>query len=235
MTKNFWQDLPKPIMALAPMEDVTDTVFRQRITILGKPDVMFTEFTNVEGAQSDGSDQVTKRLKFVPEERPLVAQIWGITPEDYYKTAKMIVDLGFDGLDINFGCPVKKIIQKGACSALIKNPELAKEIVLATKEGLDGKLPLSIKTRIGFDKIDTENWIGFLLSQCQPDALTVHARTVKEESKVPVHFEELKKVSDIRNSLSKAKLKKLSTNEKIALWKKYIVKHIIKTVPTQPT
>jgi tRNA-dihydrouridine synthase len=203
---NFWNDFTKPIMALAPMEEVTDTVFRRLIADIsgaGRPDVMFTEFTSCEGVQSVGQAQVIKRLRYHECERPLVAQVWGITPEDYYKTAQLVVELGFDGIDINMGCPVKKIIKNGACSALIKTPTLAKEIVQASREGLAGKIPLSIKTRIGFSMIQTEEWCGFLLSECRPDALTVHGRTVKEASKVPNHWDEVGKVVKLRDELQK--------------------------------
>ncbi len=199
---NFWKILNKPIFALAPMEDVTDTVFRKIVVECGKPDVMFTEFTNTEGLQSVGQSHVIHRLKYSEVERPLVAQIWGITPQNYYDSARLIVKMGFDGLDINFGCPVKKVIKAGACSALIKNPDLAKEIIQATKEGLGGNIPLSIKTRIGFNRISTEEWIGFLLEVGQPAALTIHGRTVKEMSKVPVHWNEIGKAIDLRNQLS---------------------------------
>ena len=199
-TQSFWHRLAKPIMILAPMEDVTDTVFRRIIADCGRPDVMFTEFTNCEGAQSVGQAQVVKRLKYTEIERPLVAQIWGVTPEDYYKTAVLIRGLGFDGIDINMGCPVRKIIKQGACSALIKNPSLAKEIVEATKEGA-GELPLSIKTRIGFSSIQTEEWLGFILRECRPEVLTVHGRTVKEASKVPNHWDEIGKVASLNREL----------------------------------
>jgi nifR3 family TIM-barrel protein len=200
LSVNFWDRLPKTFLVLAPMEDVTDTVFRQIVSRCGKPDVMFTEFTNCEGAQSVGQAKVVKRLKYTEKERPLVAQIWGISPEDYYKTAILIKELGFDGIDINMGCPVKKIIKQGACSALIKNPNLALEIVQATKEGAQS-LPLSIKTRIGFNTIETESWIGFLLEKCSPAALTIHGRTVKEGSRVPCHWDEIAKVVTINQRL----------------------------------
>lgn len=201
---NLWKELPKPFFALAPMEEVTDTVFRQIVTSCYPPNVYFTEFTNCEGLQSDGFEKVSQRLKFTQKEQPLVAQVWGITPDDYFKSAKLITEMGFAGLDINMGCPVKKIIQKGACSALIKNPSLALEIIQATKEGLQGKIPLSIKTRIGFDQITTENWIGFLLEKGKPNCLTIHGRTVKEESKVPNHWEEIAKAVEFKNTISPA-------------------------------
>ena len=203
---NFWENLPKPIFALAPMEDVTDTVFRRLLREINstedsiRPDVMFTEFTSVEGIESEGAEMVMKRLKYTEVERPLVAQIWGITPENYFNSAKKIAELGFDGIDINMGCPVKKIIKKGACSALIESHSLAKEIVEATKEGSNG-LPVSVKTRIGFKTIQTEDWIGFLLAETIPVTLTVHGRTVKELSKVPNHWDEIGKAVKLRDEI----------------------------------
>jgi len=203
MNRKFsWKNLPKPFFALAPMEDVTDTVFRQIVASCGRPDVMFTEFTNVEGLASEkGHSKVVHRLDYQEIEKPLIAQIWGITPEHYYIASKLALEKGFDGLDINMGCPVKKIIAKGACSALIQNHNLANEIIQAAKEGGEG-LEISVKTRIGFDKIDTENWIGNLLNQ-NLDALTVHTRTVKDLSKVPARHEELTKVMELKKSLNK--------------------------------
>ena len=118
---NIWQQLPRPIFILAPMEDVTDTVFRQIISSVGRPHLYFTEFTNVDGFLSEGREQVAQRLRFEKEEKPLIAQIWGLRPENFYKAAQEIADMGFDGIDLNMGCPQKDVISKGACSALINN------------------------------------------------------------------------------------------------------------------
>lgn len=196
--QSFWQVLPKPFFVLAPMEEVTDTVFRQIISSCGQPDVMVSEFTSVEGLASEiGRSKVIHRLQYTPSEHPLVAQIWGITPEHYYQAGVYAKEQGFAGLDINMGCPVKKVIKQGACSALIKNPTLASDIIQAAKEGA-GDIPVSVKTRIGFSEIQTEEWIGFLL-QHQLDALTVHGRTVKELSDYPAHWDEIGKVVQLRN------------------------------------
>lgn len=195
----IWEQFKKPIFILAPMEDVTDTVFRQILLKTGRPSLFFTEFTNVDGMESAGREQVTKRLKFLPEEKPLIAQIWGITPENFYKAAQEIQAMGFDGIDLNMGCPQKDVTSHGACSALIKNHSLATEIIKATQEGA-GDLPVSVKTRIGYSTIQTEEWIGFLLSHNLP-ALTVHGRTVKEMSKVPAHWDEIGKAVAIRDRL----------------------------------
>jgi nifR3 family TIM-barrel protein len=198
---NFWQILPKPFFVLAPMEEVTDTVFRRIISSCGRPDVMVTEFTSVEGLASEiGRSKVIHRLQYTPEEQPLVAQIWGITPEHYYQAGVYAREQGFAGLDINMGCPVKKVIKQGACSALIKNPNLVSDIIKAAKEGAQD-IPVSVKTRIGFGEIQTEEWIGFLL-QHNLDALTVHGRTVKELSDYPAHWDEIGKAVELKNQLS---------------------------------
>lgn len=196
---NFWTKLAKPILILAPMDDVTDTVFRQIVVSAARPTIFFTEFTNCDGLMSVAQEKLLPRLSFVPEERPIVAQIWGANPENYTKTARLLVKLGFDGIDINMGCPVHAIHKQGACGALIKNPELAAKIIAATKKGA-GKLPVSVKTRIGFSQIETESWITHLLKQ-DIAALTVHGRTVKEMSKVPAHWGEIAKAVEIRNQL----------------------------------
>lgn len=198
---SFWTRLPKPFVVLAPMEDVTDFVFREVVAnYLPRPDVMFTEFTNVEALNSEGFDKTIYRFKFSESQRPVVAQIWGLKPENYYKTAKIIVDMGFDGIDINMGCPDKAVVKIGACSALINNQPLAKEIILATKEGAK-KLPVSVKTRIGLTEIVTKEWITFLLEQ-NLDAITIHGRTSKQMSDVPANWTEIGKAVQIRNKIS---------------------------------
>ena len=182
------------------MEDVTDTVFRQIITDCGKPDVFFTEFTNVEGICSRGRHKVAKRLKFTDIERPIVAQIWGNDPKNYLETAKLIKEMKFDGIDINMGCPEKSIVKKGSCAALINNHSLAREIILATRAGAGG-LPISVKTRIGIKNIQTEEWSTFLLN-LNLQALIIHGRTALEMSDVPAHWEEIGKVVKLRDALN---------------------------------
>lgn len=198
--ENFWKDLQKPFFVQAPMEDVTDTVFRQMLARCGRPDVFFTEFTNVDGMFSDGRELVEQRLRYTEVERPLVAQVWGDKPEHFFKAAQHITELGFDGIDINMGCPQKDVVRKGLCAALIENHSHAQEIIEAVKEG--SKLPVSVKTRIGINKICTEDWIGFLLG-FDLAALTIHGRTVKEMSVVPAHWDEIAKATALRNNLKK--------------------------------
>ena len=162
------------------MEDVTDTVFRQIVREVGPPDLLMTEFTSTNGLCSGGRAKVVGRLRFVPEERPLIAQIWGTRPENFRRVAGEIREMGFDGVDINMGCPVRKIIKGGGCGALINNPILAGELISAAREGA-GPLPVSIKTRIGVTRPNAEEWLGFLLAQGIA-ALTVHGRTVSQQS-----------------------------------------------------
>lgn len=196
---NFWTKLKKPILIQAPMEDVTDTVFRQIIAKCGKPNVFFTEFTNVEGLCSRGYDKVAKRLIFTPVERPIVAQLWGKTPEKFFEAAKLTKLKGFDGIDINMGCPEKSVVKKGTGAGLINNFKLVEEIVAATRKGAGG-LPVSVKTRIGIKEIQTEEWISFLLG-LKLDALIIHGRTVQEMSDVPCHWDEIGKVVKLRNAM----------------------------------
>ncbi len=198
--KFSWANLPKPFFALAPMEGGTDTVFRQVVNSCGRPDVSYTEFTNCEGILSKGKEEVGKRLVHTDGEKPLIAQIWGSKPESFYEVAKILTKMGFDGIDLNMGCPERTVVTHGCCSALIENPSLAKEMIEATKQGA-GNLPVSVKTRIGFKTIKTEEWIGFLLEQ-HIAALTVHFRTQKEMSLVPAHWEEAEKVATLRNAIA---------------------------------
>ena len=202
--KSVWERIPRPIFSLAPMEDVTDTVFRQVINDCGRPDIYFTEFTNVDGMNSRGDEKVSQRLQFEKNEKPIIAQLWGVTPDNFYLAAKRIVAMGYDGIDLNMGCPQRDVTRHGACSALIKNHTLAKEIIDATKSGADN-LPVSVKTRIGYGKIQTEEWLGFLLEQDLP-LITVHGRTAAEMSKVPAHWDEIGKVVKMRDDMGKQTL-----------------------------
>lgn len=259
-----YYNLTKPFFVLAPMDDVTDTVFRQIISNLpnprqasevqgeseqrtepytkygegaaedstpqfaassgkvgglaGKqggvargfgPDLFFTEFVSVDGLQSAGRSRLLKKLKFVEGETALVAQLWGLKPENFEAVADQIAsgelarELGlpdgcnFVGVDLNMGCPAKSEVQNGACSALIKNRPLAHEIIEATRKGLAGRLPLSVKTRLGFSEVDL-TWIEFLLDH-DLNMLTIHGRTRKEMSKVPAHWDLIGECAKLRN------------------------------------
>lgn len=191
----------KPILSLAPMDDVTDVVFRQVVAEVAPPDVFFTEFTNCDALWSPGREVHGRRLLFTEDQRRIVAQIWGAKPENYYKTAQLLVEKGFDGIDINMGCPDKAVRASGACSALIENRTLAAEIIAATKEGA-GELPVSVKTRLGVKQTITEDWIGWLLEQ-DLAALAIHGRTVAQMSKVPADWEEIGRAVELRDEMQK--------------------------------
>ncbi len=189
------------------MDDVTDTVFRQVIADIAPPDIFFTEFTNVDGLQSPGRPRVQIKLKHTKKEQPLIAQIWGINPENYRLTAEQIVnnEYGqFAAVDINMGCPVKDVIKNGACSALINDRELTEKIIKATKDGLQGKLPISVKTRLGYSEVDF-SWHEFLLKQ-GIDILTIHGRTKAEMSKVPARWEDINEVRKLRDKIAPSTL-----------------------------
>ena len=204
MDRGFWDKLEKPILALAPMMDVTDNAFRQIVSRCSYPSVMWTEFVSATGLCSAGKDFLVKRfLRFKKQERPLVAQLFGDNPDDFYEAAKIIRKLKFDGIDINMGCPEKKIVAQASGAALILDPELARNIILATKKGA-GDLPVSIKIRLGYTKIDWQNWISVLL-EAKPVVITVHGRTRKEMSKVPNHWGEIAKIAKfVKNKVSQS-------------------------------
>jgi tRNA-dihydrouridine synthase len=214
--QNCWNkhhNTNKPFFVLAPMEDVTDMVFRQIVKKAnnGKPEIVVTEFTNCDGICSVGQSRIIHRLKYNPDtERPIIAQIWGKTPENYYQTAKLCLELGFDGVDINMGCPEKNVIRQGACSALIRNQDLAKQIIEAVQNGVENKIPVSVKTRIGFFTIQTEEWFSFLLEQ-NLQAITVHGRTVKGSDE-PANWEEIGKVVRLKNQRQATQLEEKKQN-----------------------
>ncbi|MEZ5199065.1 MAG: tRNA-dihydrouridine synthase [Bacteroidales bacterium] len=212
METNFWTDLKKPVFTLAPMEDVTDTVFREVVLSVSDPDclhVLFSEFTSTDGLCHEvGGPKVKHRLQINDTERNLlkknkvkiVAQIWGTKPEKFCEATKIICEEGlFDGIDINMGCPVKKIVKQGGCSALIHQPELAKDIIRATQEV--SNIPVSVKTRIGINKVVTEEWISHLL-ETNPAVITIHGRIQKQQSEGLADWNEVKKAVRLRDQLS---------------------------------
>ena len=194
MVKGFWEK-NNPIFVLAPMADVTDQAFRRIIAKYGKPDAMWTEFVSCDGLCSKGKEALIKTLEFTDAERPIVAQFFGAKPENFYKCAQLAAELGFDGIDINMGCPDKKVEKQGAGAALIRDYKLAKKIILETKRGA-GNLPVSVKTRIGYNSDILDEWLPRLL-ETEPAAITIHARTRKEMSKVPAHWEAIARAVEI--------------------------------------
>jgi tRNA-dihydrouridine synthase len=194
------------------MDDVTDTVFRQIIDSCAAPDLYFTEFVNADGLQSPGRSKLLKKLRFTTAEQPLIAQIWGREPDNFYKTARQLADgtlarelglpngINFAGVDLNMGCPQKNEIKNGTCAALINDRPLAEKIIDATKEGLAGDLPLSIKTRLGFKNVDM-SWIEFLLSK-KINMLTIHGRTKVQKSKVLADWDSIGQVRELRDQIS---------------------------------
>lgn len=205
-TTGFWGKLPKPFFCLAPMADVTDAAFRRLIAAYGKPDVMWTEFVSVSGLLSPGREVLKKDLEYTEAERPIVAQIFGNDPEQFRQVAEMLVPMGFDGIDINMGCPDRNVEKQGGGASLIKDPIRAQRIIEATRQGTiaAGKeLPISVKTRVGYNKIELDTWLPMLL-ECQPAAVTIHARTRKEMSKVPARWEHVRDAVLMRDKMGSA-------------------------------
>lgn len=196
---NFWQSYNKVIAIQAPMEDVTDAAFRKIIANNGKPDIMMSEFTSADGIVSPGFERLKDRLLYDESERPIVLQLFSSKPDKMFKAAEIASKYGFDGIDINMGCPDKNVCGQGSGAALIKNPELAKDLIKAALDGGQG-IPVSVKTRIGFTYINFQSWIPNLLEQ-PISGLTVHLRTRKEMSKVPAHWEFAKEIAEIKNSI----------------------------------
>lgn len=200
MMNNFWADLPKPFFILAPMEDVTDVVFRHVVKKAGAPDVFFTEFTNSDSyCHPDGKDSVRGRLVFTEDEQPMIAHIWGDKPEFFREMSLGLAEMGFKGVDINMGCPVPNVAGRGKGSGLILRPEVAAELIEAAKAG---GLPVSVKTRIGYAEIaELEDWITHLLKQDIAN-LSVHLRTRNEMSKVDAHWDLIPQIMEIRDRIA---------------------------------
>lgn len=221
----FWRYLPRPFFVLAPMANVTDFAFRSMIAKYGKPDVMWNEFVSADGLCSVGKEKLMIDLKFSDKERPIVAQLFTGHPKEMKEAAKLCAELGFDGLDINMGCPDRAVEKQGGGSALIREPKKALQVLQSAREGwleilignmsraktaknnfdsslISGKdLPISIKTRLGYNKIDLD-WLKFLFEQNLP-ALTIHLRTRKEMSDVPAHWELVPEIVRLRDEAQK--------------------------------
>ncbi|BAC12739.1 hypothetical conserved protein [Oceanobacillus iheyensis HTE831] len=200
MIDNFWRDLPRPFFVLAPMEDVTDVVFRHVVTEAARPDVFFTEFTNSESyCHPDGRQSVRGRLTFTEDEQPIVAHIWGDKPEYFRQMSIGMAEMGFKGLDINMGCPVANVAGNGKGSGLINRPEIAAELIQAAKAG---GLPVSVKTRLGYTYIDEwKEWLKHVLEQDIVN-LSIHLRTRKEMSKVDAHWELIPEIKKLRDEIA---------------------------------
>ena len=198
---NFWSQFKKGFTCLAPMEGVTDIAFRQVVAKAARPDIFFTEFTNVNSYSSEkGRPNALERLRYEPVERPIVAQIWGKNPEMFAETVAAVRDHGYEAVDINMGCPDRHVVATGGGSGLIRTPELAVEILRAAQK-VDG-ITVSVKTRLGYTKTDEwRPWLSVLLNE-HPAALTIHLRTKKEMSKVDAHYELVPEIVQLKNELS---------------------------------
>ncbi|MFT8391886.1 MAG: tRNA-dihydrouridine synthase [Sporolactobacillus sp.] len=204
MIDNFWRDLPRPFFILAPMEEVTDVVFRHVVGEAARPDVFFTEFANTESyCHPEGINSVRGRLTFTADEQPLVAQIWGDKPECFRQMSIGLAKQGFSGVDINMGCPVPNVTRNGKGSGLILRPGVAADIVQAAKAG---GLPVSVKTRLGYtDVSEWRDWLTHLLKQDIAN-LTIHLRTRAEMSKVDAHWDLIPEIKQLRDQVAPATL-----------------------------
>lgn len=200
MKENFWRELPRPFFILAPMEEVTDVVFRHVVSEAASPDVFFTEFTNTESyCHPEGRKSVRGRLTFTEDEQPIVAHIWGDKPEFFREMSMDMAKLGFKGIDINMGCPVPNVTQHGKGSGLILRPEVAADLIQAAKAG---GLPVSVKTRLGFSEVDEwREWLTHILKQDIAN-LSIHLRTRKEMSKVDAHWELIPEIKKLRDEVA---------------------------------
>ena len=209
---NFWQQLlekrkitGKPFFALAPMADVTDASFRKIIAKYGKPDITWTEFVSADGlAHPVGRQKLMEDLKYSEIERPIIVQLFSSNPENMRMACKFCAELGFDGIDINMGCPDRTIEKQGCGSAMIKTPDRAIAVIEAAKQGIAdaGKIiPVSVKTRVGYSREEIDTWITLLLKQ-NLSALTVHARTRKDLSQIPANWNYISRIVKLRNKIA---------------------------------
>lgn len=200
MQNNFWNNLKKPFFILAPMEDVTDIVFRKVVAKAGAPDVFFTEFTNSDSyAHAKGIESLRGRLKFDKDEKPIVAHIWGDNPKNFEKMSIDLAKMGFDGIDINMGCPAPNVFKHGRGAGLILRPKVASQLIQAAKAG---NIPVSVKTRLGHAKVsEWKNWLTHLLKQDIAN-LSIHLRTKVEMSNYNAHWELIPEILKLRDEIA---------------------------------
>ena len=199
--ENFWKTLKKPIIGLAPMDGVTDEPMRQVQCSIVKPSVLYTEFVSVEGFARK-PEAFQKTLFFQENERPIIVQLFGYTPELFYEAISQMKEMNFDGIDINMGCPAKSVLQRGGGGALIGNYDLAGRIIEKSLEAIKEskkEISLSVKTRIGKDKIITREWISFLCG-FPISEITVHGRLLKDGNSSEVNWEEIKVAGEIAHN-----------------------------------
>lgn len=213
---NFWEKAEKPIVASAPMAGVTDAAFRRVMakyskyggsddpsrdtTSFGALDVIFTEFVSADGLFLAGKEELADSLSYTEEERPVVAQFFSPDPDRMKRSAAFAKELGFDGIDLNMGCPDRAVCKQGAGAEVIKTPELAQKIIKAAKEGASD-MPVSVKTRAGyFSDSELNDWITAVL-ETEPAALTLHARTKKDMYKVPARWDLVKQTVELRDKI----------------------------------
>lgn len=202
----MWSSIQKPFLALAPMEDVTDVAFREMFARYSDgrvPRVLWSEFVSADGltfGDTEAQERMRAKLSFTEAQRPVVAQIFSSVPERIERAAALVQELGWDGVDINMGCPDKAVEKQGAGAALIKNVDNARELIRAMRRGAP-HIAVSVKTRIGYNTEDIDVWLRSILEE-KPDALTVHLRTRKELSDVPAHWELMPKIVALRDEVS---------------------------------
>lgn len=218
---NFWTKLKKPFTVLAPMENVTDYVFREIVCDLAKPNVIFTEFTSAHGLASPGRARVIEKFKYSKRQKPVVAQIYGNEPAYMESATRLVKDLGFDGVDINLGCPDRNVMKNSAGAGLIGNFDVVKKVIKAVKYGAN-KLPVSVKTRLRHKDVTTEEWIGFLLKQ-NLSALTVHGRTPEQQSLGLADWEEIGRIVEMKNQIAPATI--LIGNGDVKSYAEVVEKH----------
>lgn len=207
MDYSFWKKLPQPFFVLAPMADVTDAAFRRIIAkyshhgeINGGPHVFWTEFVSADGLCSKGREVLLRDFEFTEDQRPIVAQLFTSNPDNMRQAVALVKSLGFDGVDINMGCPDRSIEKQGAGAAHMKDPQRAREVIRAAKEAA-GDMPVSVKTRLGYNKNEFETWIPEILKEGVA-ALTIHGRTRKDMSLVPARWDDIAKVVAIAKEIS---------------------------------
>lgn len=199
MTHGFWRNLPTPCFALAPLADVTDAAFRRVIAKYGKPHILWTEFTSADRLFMPSQSELRRHLLYSEAERPIVAQLWGSNPSTMERAAALTVDLGFDGIDINMGCPDRRVEKHRAGAALCQHPDLAVSLIQAAKRGA-GSVPVSVKIRIGYARNEIATWLPPLLAE-EPAAIIIHARTRQEKSDVPANWDVIAQAVEIRQAM----------------------------------
>lgn len=225
-----WAQLNYPVILCPPMDGITDSAFRELIADMGGSSALYCEFINVKGLIFQNPKTLFE-LKYTEKQRPIIAQLFGNNPEDFYEASKMVVKMGFDSIDVNMGCPAHKVASKGGGCALMGNTENAAEIVRQTIKGaneaakelnLGHEIEVTCKMRLGISDTDTVMHHGLSMIEAGAKCIAIHGRTLKQMYTGEAKWEPIKDFIKIKNERYGNSIKVFGSGDVKSLWEAFI-------------